>query len=90
MFLFDLLYLNGESLTQKPLNERRTLLKEHFQEVEEKFTFVTSMDTNTMEEVQEFLDESVKGMLTLWAVFLSKLIAYPYLRTSSFQVIAKV
>jgi DNA ligase-1 len=61
VFLFDLLYVNGQSLTQKPLAERRNLLKEHFQEVEEKFKFVTSMDTNSMEEVHEFLDESVKG-----------------------------
>lgn len=53
--------MNGESLIQKPFIERRKLLREYFQEIEEKFSFVKSIDTNTLEEVQEFLDESVKG-----------------------------
>ncbi|EFA01343.2 DNA ligase isoform X1 [Tribolium castaneum] len=61
VFMFDLLYLNGESLVKKPFIERRNLLKEHFKEVEGEWCFVTSLDTNTMEEVQEFLEESIKG-----------------------------
>ncbi|XP_065200809.1 DNA ligase 1 isoform X2 [Planococcus citri] len=61
VFMFDLLYLNGESLVQKPLIERRQLLKNHFVEVEGKFVYVIALDTNTMEEVQECLEESVKG-----------------------------
>lgn len=61
VFLFDLLYLNGESLVQKPLIERRRLLRENFKTVEEQFVFATSIDSTTMEEMQEFLDESVKG-----------------------------
>ncbi len=61
VYFFDLLYLNGESLIQKSLSDRRDLLKKHFTEVEDKFSFVKCLDTNTMEEVQEFLDESVKG-----------------------------
>lgn len=61
VFMFDLLYLNGESLVQKPFIERRKLLLENFKHVEEQFVFATSMDSTTMEEVQEFLEESVKG-----------------------------
>lgn len=61
VFMFDLLYLNGESLVQKPFIERRKLLLENFKPVEEQFLFATSMDSTTMEEVQEFLEESVKG-----------------------------
>lgn len=59
--MFDLLYFNGTSLVQTPLMERRVLLKENFVEVEGKFMYVISIDTNTMEEVQECLEESVKG-----------------------------
>lgn len=61
VFMFDLLYLNGESLIRRPFIERRNLLREHFSEVEGEWSFATHMDTTKMEEVQEFLDESVKG-----------------------------
>lgn len=61
IFMFDLLYLNGEPLVKKPFVERRALLKEHFKEVEGEWCFVTFLDTTAMEEVQEFLDESIKG-----------------------------
>ena len=59
--MFDLLYLNGESLVKEPLLKRRELLRQNFIEVEGQWTFATSLDTNTMEEVQDLLDESVKG-----------------------------
>ncbi|XP_046680026.1 DNA ligase 1 isoform X1 [Homalodisca vitripennis] len=61
VYMFDLLYLNGEPLVQRPLAERRKLLKENFRQVEEQLVFATSLDTTTMEEVQDFLEESVKG-----------------------------
>lgn len=61
VYMFDLLYLNGESLVKQPFCKRRKLLKENFVEVEEQFMLATSMDTSTMEEVQDFLEESIKG-----------------------------
>lgn len=61
VFMFDLLYLNGESLVKKPLVERRELLRENFQVVTEQFEFATSLDTSVLEEMQEFLEGSVKG-----------------------------
>ncbi|XP_074028599.1 DNA ligase 1 isoform X2 [Leptinotarsa decemlineata] len=61
VFMFDLLYLNGEALVRKPFIERRELLKQYFKEVEGEWVFAKSLDTTTMEEVQEFLEESVKG-----------------------------
>uniref|UniRef100_A0A0A9Y7N4 DNA ligase n=2 Tax=Lygus hesperus TaxID=30085 RepID=A0A0A9Y7N4_LYGHE len=61
VFMFDLLYLNGEPLVKEPLSKRRALLKEHFSEVSGQWIFAHSLDTNKMEEVQEFLEESVKG-----------------------------
>lgn len=59
--MFDLLYFNGEPLVKKPLQERRKLLRENFKEVGEEFRFASSVDVTTMEEVQEYLEESVKG-----------------------------
>lgn len=61
VYMFDLLYLNGEPLVKQPFCKRRELLKENFVEVEEQFMLATSMDTSTMEEVQDFLEESIKG-----------------------------
>lgn len=62
LFAFDLIYLNGRSLIKEPLIKRRDLLREHFQPVEGEFVFANSVDTDSMEEVQEFLEESVKGI----------------------------
>ncbi|KAH9919076.1 DNA ligase I [Fomitopsis serialis] len=60
LFAFDLLYLNGEPLLHKPLVERRQLLQEHFQQVPGEFDFAKSSDGETTEEIQTFLEESVK------------------------------
>jgi DNA ligase-1 len=61
VFMFDLLYLNGKAFVREPLIKRRTLLRENFREVEGEFKYAVSIDTSTMEEVQVFLEESVKG-----------------------------
>ncbi|GAB1861374.1 DNA ligase [Camponotus japonicus] len=61
VFMFDLLYLNDEPLVKEPFAKRRELLKQHFKEIEGEWKFANSMNTSTMEEVQVFLDESVKG-----------------------------
>lgn len=60
LFAFDLLYLNGEPLLRKPLAERRQLLREHFQPVDGEFNFAKSSDSETTDEIQAFLEESVK------------------------------
>jgi DNA ligase-1 len=59
--MFDLLYLNGKAFVREPLIQRRSLLRENFREVEGEFRFAVSIDPSTMEEVQVFLEESVKG-----------------------------
>nr|XP_033321684.1 DNA ligase 1 isoform X1 [Megalopta genalis] len=61
VFIFDLLYLNGEPLVKEPFIKRRELLKANFKESNGEWKFATCLDTTTMEEVQSFLDESVKG-----------------------------
>ncbi|XP_067628430.1 DNA ligase 1 isoform X2 [Eurosta solidaginis] len=61
VYAFDLLYLNGEALTSKDFIERRQLLKDNFNEIEGEFQFATSLDTNDPDEIQVFLESSIKG-----------------------------
>ncbi|KAF7339486.1 DNA ligase [Mycena sanguinolenta] len=60
LFAFDLLYLNGEPLLKKTLQERRELLRKHFQVVAGEFDFAKSSDGETTDEIQAFLEQSVK------------------------------
>ncbi|SPO01061.1 related to DNA ligase (ATP) [Cephalotrichum gorgonifer] len=61
VFAFDLLYLNGAPVVGKALRERRALLQEAFVPVEGEFAFATHMDGQELDEIQTFLDESVKA-----------------------------
>ncbi|TAQ83420.1 hypothetical protein B7494_g8252 [Chlorociboria aeruginascens] len=61
VFAFDLLFLNGEAIVEKPLRERRELLRNAFNPIEGEFCFATSMDGQELDEIQHFLDESVKA-----------------------------
>jgi DNA ligase-1 len=55
------LYLNGEAVVEKALRERRELLQTAFNPVEGEFAFATHMDGQELDEIQVFLDESVKA-----------------------------
>ncbi|KAL1964994.1 hypothetical protein VTN77DRAFT_6194 [Rasamsonia byssochlamydoides] len=61
VFAFDLLFLNGEPTVKKTLRERRQLLHESFQPVEDEFAFAQYGNTNDLEEIQNLLEESVKA-----------------------------
>ncbi|PKI83545.1 hypothetical protein MVES_002387 [Malassezia vespertilionis] len=61
LFAFDLLFLNGKPLLHKEMDERRALLMKHFQPVQCEFGYATHRDCTTVEEIQTFLDESVKS-----------------------------
>mmetsp|Transcript_5766 Transcript_5766/g.11827 ORF Transcript_5766/g.11827 Transcript_5766/m.11827 type:complete len:1094 (+) Transcript_5766:357-3638(+) len=61
---FDLMYLNGKSLLDKPLAERRELLLKNFTPVDGKFQFATGLDHTENGDttvIEEFLDNAVKG-----------------------------
>ncbi|KAF9044554.1 ATP-dependent DNA ligase [Hymenopellis radicata] len=60
LFAFDLLYLNDEPLLHKSLHERRALLRDHFTPVHGEFDFAKSSDAESTDEIQTFLEESVK------------------------------
>uniref|UniRef100_A0A182Y9W0 DNA ligase n=1 Tax=Anopheles stephensi TaxID=30069 RepID=A0A182Y9W0_ANOST len=61
VFMFDLLYLNGEPLVERPFAERRDLLYKHFREIEGQWKYATRLDTSDLDELQRFLDEAVRG-----------------------------
>lgn len=49
-----------QPLLQKSLRERRDLLTSHFTPVDGEFQFAKSSDGETMDEIQVFLEDSVK------------------------------
>ncbi|KAK4999660.1 ATP-dependent DNA ligase Cdc17 [Elasticomyces elasticus] len=61
VFAFDLLFLNGEALVNKPFRERRDLMYKAFTDVEGEFAFAKYGNTNELDEIQTLLDESVKA-----------------------------
>lgn len=61
VFAFDLLYLNGEAVVEKSLRERRELLHQALIPIEGEFAFATHMNGQELDEIQLFLDESVKA-----------------------------
>ncbi|XP_068641595.1 DNA ligase 1 [Aristolochia californica] len=67
IFAFDVLYLNGQSLLQEQLKDRRELLYNSFEEVKGEFQFATSITSNDLEEIQKFLgdalDASCEGLI---------------------------
>lgn len=56
LFSFDLMYLNGEPLMDRPFRERRELLRSLFIEIPNRFTWVKSLDATSAdsETVLEF------------------------------------
>ena len=61
---FDLMYLNGKSLLNHTLAERRKLMHENFKPIEGKFQFATFVDHKEDGDtaiLEEFLDTAVKG-----------------------------
>ncbi|CAG8950913.1 hypothetical protein HYFRA_00003130 [Hymenoscyphus fraxineus] len=61
LFSFDLMYLNGESLLNRPFRERRELLRSLFIEVPKRFTWVKSIDATSQdsETVLEFFKSAI-------------------------------
>lgn len=49
LFAFDLMYLNGQPLLDRPFRERRSLLRSLFVEVPNRFTWVRSLDATSQD-----------------------------------------
>ena len=54
------LICRAQPLLHRDLSERRELLQQHFEPVDFEFQFAKSSDSETTEDIQAFLDESVK------------------------------
>lgn len=61
VFAFDILYLDGEALVNKPFRERRELMYSAFDEVEGEFAFAKYGNTKEIDEIQTLLDESIEA-----------------------------
>ena len=61
LFAFDLMYLNGEELLDRPFRERRSLLKSLFVEIPHNFTWVKCLDATSadVEAVQSFFQSAL-------------------------------
>jgi DNA ligase-1 len=61
LFAFDLMYLNGEELLNRPFRERRSLLKSLFVEIPHTFTWVKCLDATSadVEAVQTFFQSAL-------------------------------
>lgn len=64
LYVFDILYLNDENLLEKSLKERREIMSKFLTLVPGKLEFVQSKDTEDLDKIQEFLDESVNSNST--------------------------
>ncbi|OWB76108.1 hypothetical protein B5S32_g257 [[Candida] boidinii] len=60
LFVFDILLLNGEPLLTKPLKERRKIIKENLKLIDGKLQIAKYMNSSNIDEIQHFLDKSVK------------------------------
>ena len=60
VYAFDLLYLNGESLVCQSYRKRRQLLKSSFCPVPGEFAISEQKETSCSEEIQLFLEESIR------------------------------
>jgi DNA ligase-1 len=64
VFAFDLMYLNGESLLNTKMSERKELMSKHFLPVEGKFQYAKSLDfveDGDTTALEQFLEQAVKG-----------------------------
>ncbi|EPY35091.1 DNA ligase 1 [Angomonas deanei] len=59
VFAFDLLFLNGESLLERTLKQRRGVLYSTFTPVQSKLAFASYLDTDNVEDIQKFLEQSI-------------------------------
>lgn len=58
LFFFDVLYLNGEDLTQKPYSERREILEDIIIK-DERVRVVQSLKSNDPKEIENFMEQAI-------------------------------
>ncbi|KAL6120910.1 cdc17 [Nucleospora cyclopteri] len=61
VFVFDILYFDGEELVDFPLKERRKILHANFREIPGKFHFAEGKICNSVEEIEGMFKKSIDG-----------------------------
>ncbi|KAH7157135.1 ATP-dependent DNA ligase [Dactylonectria macrodidyma] len=82
LFSFDLMYLNGQPLLNRPFRERRELLRSLFTEVPNRFTWVKSLDATSAdsETVLDFFKSATEAKCEgIMVKILDNLTTLPYL-----------
>jgi DNA ligase-1 len=59
--LFDIIYLNGEMLTNKPLFERRKILESIIEVIPGKFELAKQLITKDVKKIEEFYNEALNA-----------------------------
>ena len=88
LFSFDLMYLNGQPLLNRPFRERRELLRSLFTEVPQHFTWVKSLDASSRdsETVLDFFKSATESKCEgIMVKILDNLPAVPYLGDAGAQ-----
>ncbi|KAL3952210.1 hypothetical protein ACCO45_013927 [Purpureocillium lilacinum] len=88
LFSFDLMYLNGQPLLDRPFRERRELLRSLFTEVPHHFTWVKSLDATSgdSEVVLDFFKSATESKCEgIMVKILDNLIDVPYAGENSEQ-----
>lgn len=61
LYAFDLIYINGRSLLQEPLQTRREILRASFHEVPGQFHFAQYKDTSDPTEIEAFMKLAIQS-----------------------------
>lgn len=61
VFAFDILYLDGDAMVNKPFRERREAMYGAFEEIEGEFAFAKFGNSKEVEEIQTLLEDSIKA-----------------------------
>lgn len=81
LFSFDLMFLNGQPLLDRPFRERRELLRSLFTEIPNRFTWVKSLDatSNESETVLDFFKSATESKCEgIMVKILDNLVDIPY------------
>lgn len=60
LFIFDILFFNGSPLISKSLAQRRQVMFDNLTPIKGRFQFATAKNSSNLDELQIFLDQSVK------------------------------
>jgi DNA ligase-1 len=69
LFVFDMIYLNGESLIDKSFRTRRQLMQDNIPVVKGQLDYAQGMDCDDTEEIQKFLEQSVERKIKFSPLF---------------------